>query len=195
MRSRRIVLCTIAVGLVTTSASALAAPVKPVCQLVKDVEGDGRSQGVPVFQSKALDILSADVASGKNTVVGTIRLKTTQTSGDSMAALGMRWSLAFQIAGTDYSFTMQRAWSATGASSDSASSRMAGEGGPTPTLKVDATSITWTVPRSAFASLKKPKMAFSSIAAGSNIFGGNADSAIGGQVKYTDLTPSCLKPA
>jgi hypothetical protein len=181
MRSRPIVICTIAVGLVA-GGSALAAP-KPVCKLVVDPEGDGTHRATGL-KSPALDILSADVSTGKKEVVGIIRLKTTNTSSDPLARLGMNWSLAFQIAGKNYAFSASRRTNIiTGAATDNGAT-------------FDATSITWRAPRKDFDPLvKKPgKHVIEGIAAESWVYGGSADTATATPAtKYRDFYPSCLK--
>lgn len=182
MRLRSVLYLTVATGLLAASATAGAAP-KPVCNILTDASGDS--------SPNALDITSADIATGKTQVVGVVRVKSMQTESEPTRLLGLKWTLAYQIAGTDYSFAMERTSNGL-TSTDTASSMVAGETGPVPTLKVDATSITWTIPRSVVASLKKPKQLVGSIAAMSYLMRGSRDTAIT-STKYPDLTPSCVK--
>src|SRR5688500_12603303 len=114
MRLRPVVLPTLAVALIAGGA-ALAAP-KSVCNLIVDIEGDGKERltGFGLISSQATDILSVDVATGKKEFVGAIRVKSTQASLDPLAYLGLKWSLAFQINGTVHSFSVARNMTASG---------------------------------------------------------------------------------
>lgn len=182
MRLRSALLTTIALGVFTPTA-AYATP--PTCNLLVDQAGDGRSQAVPVLSSPALDLLSGDIASGTKTVVGVLRLKTTDTTNDPLVHLGMRWSLAFDVGGTSYVFTLSRAGSGTQVASFSDGTSTFPVG-----LSVDPTSITWTVRRGSLATLT-PGALFSSLRAVSSVFGGNADAMISSHT-YTDQHPSCV---
>src|SRR3954463_6237254 len=86
MRVARAVRPALVLALATTglAAPAIAKPKpapKPACHLVADPEGDAKRHpiaGAPVaiFDSPALDITSADVATGKKTVSVVVRVKT-----------------------------------------------------------------------------------------------------------------------
>lgn len=192
MRLRRAVLATLAVTLsLTTAASAAVA--KPLCLLITDETGDGHSQSMGFLSSDALDIVSGDVATGKKTVVGVLRLKTTNVSStDTAGYFGFVWNLNFEVGGTKYSFERRR----TGTSGAYIDEFQVGTSTSAvkPTVKQDGTSITWTVPRSAVSNLKKPKQVLKSIRGGTKVFGGNADTADGVKT-YPDLAKSCVKAA
>ena len=194
MRLRPVLLGTLAVGLVA-GGSALAAP-KPVCNLIVDVEGDGKERLVGVYSSPVLDILSVDVATGKKDFVGVIRLKSTQTTSEPAAMVppGVKWSLSFQINGINHSFSLTRTTTPTGVT-DRATATIGGEAAAV-TATVDGTSVTFKAARTVFAQLKKPKQSLASISAISYVAGGTADSAVGAPtLKYPDMTASCLRPA
>lgn len=163
--SRRIAFAVLAAGLLATVAPAGAAP-GPDCVARR------ADPGIP----PALDILCVDLTVGCTTVSGRMRLVTTDTGSHPLTMVaGARWSLAFQVTGVDYAFSLTR--SATGP--DQASFNAAGEVGPAPTVRVDATTITWTVPRSAVVPLKKPEMIVTNVVGISYLLGGNADTEAG----------------
>lgn len=171
------------------------------CNALTDVEGDGVHQGeasLPrqvqpykpwVLNSSALDLLSADLATGPTTVVGVLRLKTTNLDGDPLAPLGMRWVFGFEVGGANYNFDLYR-----GPDGQRHGMRTGNTVLSPPTVSVDATTITWTAPRSAFATLTTGAT-FDQMYAGSFLFGGNADVMTGGSRTYVDLDPSCVPAA
>lgn len=200
MRLRRLVLCTLALGLVTSSA-AMAAPKKPapkpapkpVCLLLTDQSGDGQSKVYPMMNSDALDIISADVVSGAKTFVAVLRLKTTKTDNDNWAMLtGMRWSMAFEVGGTSISFTRYRKAGLTPAYQDAMT--VGGGGGASPVTTMNDTTITWTVPRTAIPMLNKAKSSVTNIGAVTYVNSANADDATS-KATYPDKYPSCVKAA
>lgn len=196
MRLRTALLFTAAIGLVSTSTTGVvfaAAPKpKPLCKLIVDAEGDGRSVAVNAISSPSLDIVSGDVATGKKNIVGVLRLKTTDTS-DLAPKLGARWVLLFTVSGTKYTLTRslssgtngQFTWGMTAGGENVDVSKIAPP-------KVDATSITWTVPRSTVSGLKKSKQKLDELAGSTKVGGTNADSAPSDKF-YPDLHPSCVK--
>jgi hypothetical protein len=185
MRSRPVLLCTLSLALIA-GGSALAGPT-PACRLVTDVTGDGMMDGGQgLIKSDAMDITGGDVASGKKEVVGVIRVKSLNTSGDPFAWLKYSWMIAFKINGQDFNFSAARAQSPTGAMVNSGTEKF--------TFGPD--SITFRVPRKDFEPLvKKPGRYFiDNIAVTSSVNGTSADSALGGPTaKIKDFYPSCLK--
>ena len=65
-------------------------------------------------QSDALDILSADVATGKKSVVYVLRMKTTNVANDPWAHLGYKWDVQFTLAGVNYYVQRSMSMTATG---------------------------------------------------------------------------------
>lgn len=193
MRPRRIILSTLALGLVVTTVPAMAAP-KPACKLMTDDEGDGRATAAPVVTSPALDIVSGDVGTGKNNLIVALRLKSTNTNGDTWAtAAGYKWTINFIVQGTKYSLSRSRRSGVTPTYSDSFSAA-----GDTVTTwdssktTMDGTTITWTVPKKLVPGLLKPKAVITDLAASTSFYTNNADAAAS-TAKYPDLYPSCLK--
>lgn len=95
-------------GVVLTSAWAANATtdttrvVKPICNQVKDTNGDAKGTGLPVStpQSDAnLDIVSADVATNATTITGVIRLAGL-AANDNLAPSGREYRVTFQVGET-----------------------------------------------------------------------------------------------
>lgn len=196
MKSRVVIvplsLCAIATFAFASPAVAeqpeeATAPPKKVCHLLTDPEGDGRSGVVPLLASPALDILSGDVASGDTTVVGVLRLKTTDLTNDPAALLGMRWVFGFTIDRADYLF------STTYSPNGGHRQDFTGGDGTGLSATVGPNSITWTLPRSAFPNLTTGSV-FTQLRAVTSVFGGSADVALSSRT-YTDQTPSCVPAA
>lgn len=186
MRLRPALYATLALGLtaVTGLAGAAPAPLKKVPCLV-DKEGDN---------DPPLDVLGAEIRTTSKVLTVTLKVKTTQTNSYTPGVLGMEWTFAFKIRGTDYSFRLERTTTLTASGAtpkDVATSTFAGESGPVPTLDVKATSITWTVPRSTVETLKKPKQVLDNFAAMSFLMGGSRDTGIS-TAKYHDLATNCV---
>lgn len=195
MRTRLALACLIAAGLTLPMSPVSAAPKKkkapppppPVCHLLTDERGDGHPAATSALKSDALDITGADVATGRNTIVGVLRVATTDTAMDPMAALSMEWNLSFIVKNKRYKFSRDRVAGAE------EKYNYTFQGIPVKDVKENATEIRWTLPRTAVPELKSDKM-IKTIAATSGWFLTNADS--GSTMKtYKDQTPSCLKPA
>lgn len=196
MRARSAIVCAVALAVATT-APAAAAPKKPkpkptMCYLVVDEKGDGYTQAAgPVLKSDAMDIHSADVATGNTTLVAAIRLETTESDGDPVAAFGLKWTFTFTISGEKYEFYRVRAPGIEGTYTHGME--------PNPkNVKVvweakDGT-VKWIVPRSAVPELLKPgKKVLGTLAANGKMFVTNGDSASSLNT-YPDKHPHCLKP-
>lgn len=191
MRLRSLVLCSLAVTLVSTTPTAWAAAArapKPVCNLIVDAKGDGHSTVFPMVESPTLDITGGDVATGKKTLVGVLRVASTDGSNDNWAKLGMRVSLQFTIMGTSYNFERRRK------AGTAENYEYTFSGGPV--LKGSATknSITWVIDRKTIPNLAKKNIVISGLSASSDPFSGNADAASSPK-KYADKYPSCVKAA
>ena len=200
MRIRPAIACSLVLALALPVSAATAAPKKkkaakpapPVCHLLTDESGDGYpSVPGPAAKSDALDITGGDVATGKNTVVGVLRVKTTDTANDPLALAGMEWTLSFKIKETQYKFKRMRLAGAN----ETYSYQFLGGTVLQKDLKVteSATEIRWTVPRKGVPDLKKAKMVAHTLTGTSRWFTFNADDATTLKT-YADLTPSCLKP-
>ncbi len=193
MRTRHVLLGTIVLAVASSGATAYAAKKPtPMCKMITDPDNDGGMKPAGfIVKSDAAEITGGDVASGKKTVVGLLRVKSTSISGDTWGNLGVTVNLSFVVQGATYTFS--RSYSGS-----SVTNRFKGAAGwtdlPASQVKVTGTEIRWTVPRSAVPGLKKPRQTFSGISASSTINGTGADAAPTTK-KIGDQYPSCLKPA
>jgi hypothetical protein len=197
MRGRRTFLGVVLV------ASALGTPAyaKPhytSCErVVTDPAGDGHSAAAPVVSSPALDIVSAGFVPGRTTFAVNVRVTTTSVDGDPWAYLGYGWSFSFQATGLHYTVARRRSVNSDGSVSykDSFSAGNTTSAlPPGSSVRMDGTSYTWVLPRSAFVALKKPKTVLSHFEAGSTVFGGNADQASTTRT-YRVGDPGCIEAA
>lgn len=203
----------LAIALVAAGAPAAgaAARVKPACQLVVDAAGDATSFGA-VPSRDAIDILSADVASGARNLVGVVRLAS--AASDPTMAPGATYRLGWTVGGIAQEFALVRYSDGgsvvtfdpnTGALNDEISAKAL--------VDSASSSITWTLSRKANPQLAKqgaklgalyvvadaaanlaiprPNPAVPSVTIGANI-GGGGDEASSGKT-YTDRAPSCVK--
>lgn len=195
---RRLVIGTLVLGLAATAAPAThAGAVRKACKLITDDEGDGHADGVPGFESDTIDVLSADVSSGRTQVTGIMRLKSLHVDGDPVAATGERFALIFTVGGTKYTF-WARYDGVMGTSANKWGGGLSvGVGGdqskPTAQFRLDGSSIVWTVDRSALEPLKRGRQDFVLNAANTSVFSFGADGATAKpNTKYRDRAPSCL---
>lgn len=196
MRLRRVLLPGLAAMI---TAGALAAPsataaLPRACNTLSDVKGDGHSANFLVgdrIASKALDILSADIATGRNELVAVLRLDSTATDTDTWAtAIGFSWTFTVTLGGADYYFWMKRPFNHGKQDTEVKVGGAVIEGY---TFAVEGNSLVWRVPRSKLPGLNKKKgQYFERFRATSNV-NGTADTAVDGKKRYTDLQPSCVK--
>jgi hypothetical protein len=202
MQTRRTVLALVALGLLAPVATAPASakpkpkPPKPVCFLIKD---DLNDSGGSYKSSKALDVTSADVATGAKYLVAVVRVQTTNMDGDVWAPVGYRWFFGWTIQGVKYAVSVRRSLDTTKAAYTYKWSYTVGltesdwpDSWPKPVIT--PASYSWTMPRTAVPGLKKPGQLLVDLQAGSLALGGNADQA-SSATKYKDRTPSCVKAA
>jgi hypothetical protein len=188
VRLRSIVLGTIAVSLVATSPTYAASKPKPACNLLVDAKGDGHSTVFPTVGGDVYDVTGGDIATGKKTLVGVLRVATTDGSSNNYAKLGMKVSLSFTVNGAPYNFTRRRK---AGTAEDY---EYTFSNGALLKTVVTKTSITWIVDRKLIPELAKPKPVITTLNGKSTPFSGNADSAVSAK-KYADKYPSCVKAA
>lgn len=189
-RSAALILAAVAVAATGAPALAAKAPAK-LCQLIPDSGTDSGWANQPAVTTPQVEITSVDVATGPKTLVGVLRLKSaTFGNPDPAAHYYVQWSLAFRIGSSQYQF--HRHMDATGAVMNDAMTQN-NSAIATPTVTVDATSITWTVPRSVVPELKKTKQLLTDIHAATGMLAASTDTASKDGVKYPDKTPSCVK--
>jgi hypothetical protein len=201
VRTRRVVLSLLALGLVATGSSATAAtkpkPPPPVCNLMTDEPGDGHDQTLKPVSSPTLDIVGGDVATGKKTIVSVLRVKSTTVAGDKVAERGIHWQAQVTVGPKQINFDRHVTTNfVSGAQTIDDSFTVTGVTVDPKVLKVtmNATEIRWTIPRSAVPGLKA-KASFTGIGGFTRDFWGAADNGVSLTRNYVDLTPSCLKPA
>lgn len=193
MRLRHLAICTLALGLVASASPAATAatkkkkPPKPLCFLLTDVEGDGRSTIMPGVEGPELDILGGDVATGPKTLVAMLRVKST-TGGTPWSKLGNSVSMTMNIRGTVYSFQRRRAFGMD----EKYTYSFSGGSQFLKSTAVTPTTITWTVDRAGIPELKKLNTVITGLAASSQPFTSNADGA-GSNKSYPDKHPSCVR--
>jgi hypothetical protein len=185
---RRLVLGAVAVSLAATGSSAFAVARPAPCHLLTDPEGDGKwSLGGDVVQSPAVDILSADVATGARSIVAVLRVTTTDTAADPFATLGMSWSVTTEVRGRALVFRATRSYGPSNALRPSVVGASSSSG---LTLRTEPGSFVWTLPRS--ATELKPRGTILLQAASTSVGAFSADGAQANKT-YVDRAPSCVK--
>jgi hypothetical protein len=196
---RRLALGAFVLGIALPTAPAVAArPPAKVCKQIVDAEGDGDVQPTGVVSSPTLDILSADISSGKKEVTGTLRLKSAAVETDNVARLGEAWNLNFTVTGVHYVF-YARYTGAVAAGTPELTGGMTVGGNrsdPAATLKRVGNDLVWSVARKAVDGLKKPKTSIELNGANTGASSLSADTALPKpNTKYLDKSPSCLVSA
>lgn len=186
-------------------AHAAKKPVPPICNQITDdandavVGGSGNVAGQP--SSATLDILSADLATGKKNVVGALRLRSLEK--DTWTTGGSSYTLFWVSDGVKRSFTYRTyVDSAPDAVFDAdANAGTLSDLIPVVVAVTPATAtITFTMGRKLEPSLKKAGMSFTEMGAsasmGINRQGGYTSTGFdtaSSPRKYTDGIPTCLK--
>jgi len=188
---------------VALATAVLAAPASAggVCLQITDGTGDGMTLGVPASQD-SLDIVSGDIATGRKNLVAVLRLKS--TSPDPVLAGGVTYTFSFTAGGTTYQLVYRKY--GTGETESEIVTGTGTSSGQSVDAVGDHTTsiITWVVPRTLVAALKKPGAKLTGIGAGTAVsdnfklptgtmkgsFG--ADDAKSAK-SYTDMTATCLK--
>ena len=191
MQLRRLALGALALGIVLPATPGFAAA--KVCKQIKDGENDAAVAGV--LASPALDILSADVSSGKKEVTGTIRLKSADLANDNALRLGAGWNLNFTVSGVKYTFFAR--WSGNISATPELTgglTRGNNRSDPPATLRQSGNDLVWSVPRKAVDGLKKAKQYIYINSANTGAASLDGDSALPPKpnTRYLDKTPSCL---
>jgi hypothetical protein len=189
-----------ATGLLLSGAAASAASKPPakVCRQILDDAGDGTN--VPGGPSNdSLDILSADIATGKKNLVVAVRLKS--VARDAALPGGTTHLFRFSAAGTQHDL-VYRVFA--GGETEATMAVGTSEFPVLGVVDVSTATITWTVPRKLVPGLKRAGTKIGSMSVTSSVgnnvkLGGggtrggfNADHAETGRT-YTDGTPTCLR--
>lgn len=190
MSPRRALMTLTVLGLAVTALPAQAArtPAK-VCNLVSDSDSD--ATWLAPVKSPAVEITGVDMASGPKNVTLVLKLKSTSFAlTDPAKYMTATWSIGFTI-GAD-AYATHRHTSNTGDVVDDSMTRNNDKLG-TPKPVVDATTITYTIPRSWIGQLTKKGQVFKDLRATTGMMLASTDNAIGTGTKYVDKTPSCVK--
>ena len=192
MQVRRLALAGLVLGTVLPAVPATAAA-KPPCKQISDVEGDGTVLGL---SSPALDILSADISSGRKEVTATLRLKSAAVEGDNYLRGGAIWNFNVTAGGVNYSFYARWPSAVTVTPPALYGGLTAGNNpsSPAATFRRVGNDFLWTVSRAAVPALKKAKayILVSGASSGANSF--SADSASPKpNTKYLDKSVTCLR--
>jgi hypothetical protein len=200
MPTRPILACLVIVGLLAgSSATASAAARKPAkpktyCSLMVDVgKNDGQWAAAPVVSSKALDIVSGDIATGPTTMVAVLRLASTDMSpsSDRFANSGYDWDFSTTSSlGQIYAFYVLR--SLTGKMTASVKVDDADVAASNFSFAIVGNTFVWVLKRAASASLARPKNVFGLIQAHSHVMSGSADTVDPTTATYPDKAPSCV---
>ncbi len=196
----RVAVAAAALGVAGVLAVPAVAASKTVCLQVVDDTGDGN---VGASSHDALDIVSADIATGKKNLVAAVRLKS--LAADPVLTGGTTYTFAFAIGGVPHTLTYR-----TYATGEENASITIGTGIDAVSGAADAVvdqgtaTLTWTVARKSIPALKKPGAKITGLVAktgfglnvtlptGTSQFSSQADDASTGR-SYVDNTPTCLK--
>ena len=205
-RSLRLVVAGSLATSLVAAGSALAAPAKPACELIKDAAGDG----AVLAPADDFDILTADVASNGKTITAVLRLAGDPTATNPQALGGKNYYVSFTSGGSQPQFLSASVDPVTGVTyATGFEEDVNGVGNKTSDTtaakgSIDGNVITISAPLSAFAARTsvKPGKKLTDLTAevfaliGTSATGGALaldDDATGGS--YTTGTPSCVKPA
>jgi hypothetical protein len=208
MRARSAV--TLATVCVLTAGGPALAAAKPACLQVVDAAGDGTPAGV-LPNSNAIDILSADLATGSRNLVAVVRLASVDP--DPALTPGITYSFGWVAGGVPQAMTLvQYSDGSRVADFDPNTTFGVGNDNRAPLVRVDSATktITWTISRKLNPVLGKkgtkfgtftvdadPALNLATPSASPVKFSGTTsfvqgDEAVSGK-SYVDLTRSCVK--
>lgn len=189
MRIRTALVAVLAVAAVATVPAEAATKKKPVvklCNLLTDVSGDGEWS---IVDTKGLDVLSGDIATGPKEMVAVLRVGTTELTDDPYVALGYEFKLGADAMGARYVFRVTR--SSRGGTRITPSASIAGTEVPVAAFKIVDSTYVWTIKRSDAPGMARPKLVWSNLGATTHVFGNGADGATSAK-KYPDRAASCV---
>jgi hypothetical protein len=187
MRLRSLVPVTIALALVAPMSAHAAVKKKPptYCNVLTD---DPKDENRPY-----LNVLSADIATGKNELVAVLRMQSTDFPKDLIVSEldYAHWTFGVTLNGVDYDFVYDQKWF-HGAKSHGAS---VAKQGVEHTFAIEGNNYVWRIKRSALPSLnKKPGQKFTQFHAESWYRDSSDDHAYAPPKNfYPDKGLSCVK--
>lgn len=192
MPPRRLAAAAAAVVALTTTSAVSAAPCRPILTDKTSDAYAGPAQA-GAGNTPPVDIKHVDVGTGRKTLVLVLTLATTKASESPLTAIGYSWQAQFDIAGTTHRFVRQV--DRDGRVTDNAYAGAASIAGVA--VKVDATSIRWTVPRAQVAKLAKGRPVLTAFmaktASAFSIAADRAPESGTSSAKYVDLSRSCAR--
>src|SRR5688500_11871212 len=194
MRLRTALIAVTAVALAAPTTPALAAkkpkPVPKVCNLLVDAKGDGTwNMGGGVVKSGALDIVSADIATGGKEFVAVLRLaEAPKNANDHWRNLAYEWRLGATGNGVRYEFKVRHGTSVL--PSESTTVTVGGQSVPHK-FAIAGPVLTWRFERKVAPALAKPRIVWGDFGANSNAMSSTADTG-SSERKYADRAPSCV---
>lgn len=191
MRARTAIFAAVAVAIAATTpaVAAVRRPPAKVCNLMTDEKGDG-TWSVPGVQSPALDIISADIATGRNELVAVLRMQTLDTASDTWRqALGFEWAFGANGSGTRYEFKMRRG---IGPNPSDIWTVTVGDTSPKFSTQIVGNTLVWRLQRKDVPSLTRAKLSWTDFGANTKALSSTADNASNSNAKYSDKQPSCV---
>lgn len=193
MRARTVILAAVALAVAGTSpAIAARRPAPPkICNLMTDAKGDGTWNMAPGVTSPALDILSADIATGRNELVAVLRMQTVDTASDTWRqALGFEWAFGANGSGTRYEFKMRRG---IGPNPSDIWTVTVGDTTPKFTYQIlNNNTLVWRLQRKDVPALNRAKLFWTDFGANTKALSSTADNASNPNSKYPDRAASCV---
>lgn len=188
-------------ALAALTALLVAAPSHATpCPILTDPTGDGHTPAIsPVppalhptvaaaINSPAIDIVSADLASGATEVA--VELRVDDLTQDVMSTFNVQWFVGFRVGTTRYAVSASRGLNGT---TYDGAFRASGLPDVAIPVAVDLTtsSFRWEFPRSYIPEIATPGATFHTIAATTGWFVSNAD-AVTTTDTYVDQDPGCI---
>ena len=198
MRARTALVAAVAIALAATTPAVAAARPAPrkLCNLLTDQKDDGEwdaDLGTGVVKSGALDIVSADIATGRTEMVAVLRIADMSQANDHWRqALSYEWGLGATGTGTRYSFSLRRGLGPT--PSDVWEVRVGDLTLPPAKIngKIEGNTIVWRIQRKDVPALGRAKLYWTDFGAITKALSSSADQAPNSTAKYPDKSASCV---
>jgi hypothetical protein len=205
MRLHSLAAAVAAATLAVAPAAGAVARKPPICKQLTDADNDSKAFFV-VGDSPSLEIVSADLATGRRNLVAVLRMKSVER--DRMTTAGLTYSWRFTVGGKAQELVYYLYNNGQGEAFydlDRTNGQSQDAIPVTGVIDPKTSSVVWTVPRKAVPALGKAGAKFTELSAmvkvGNNIWTSSGlmhgSSGSGDLVDttrtYTDLTPTCLK--
>lgn len=190
MRARSALIAAVAVALAaTTPAGAAVKKVTKICNIVVDQKGDANwGSGGGLVKPEAVDVLSADIATGAKEFVAVLRVAKIDFANDNWSNLGYSWRVGATANGFRYEFEKRRGMGPNPTESDTVT--VNGVAVPH-TFAFVGNTLVWKFNRAAVKPMAKPKLVWGDFGAFGYVMSSTADNA-SSEKKYSDRAPSCV---